>query len=134
VTIPTLSLANLVDRAAADGLLLSAGTDHLGLLAAMDAEWTLYRLKGLDPAASSRDRIGLVVQEAENTVHFLEDREQRKISRLWVHSADGEETADLAARLESVLSLPAERLEYGAPREWASAEKGALAPLVGQLA
>lgn len=135
VSIPTLSLANLIDRdAAVNGILLNSESDHLSLLAVMDSEWALYRQKGVGPALTAGDRRGLIIQEVENTVHFLEDRERKKVARIWVHSEDAEDGPEVVARLESALSLPAEMIEYAAPGEWNTREKAILAPLVGQLA
>jgi hypothetical protein len=135
VSIPSLGLANLVDRdAGANGVLVDSGSDHLSLLAAMNSEWTLYRQKAIGPALTAGERMGLIVQEAENTVHFLEDREKKRIVKIWVHSGDGEDGPELVAGLESALALPAEWIDYDAPGEWTARERSILAPLVGQLA
>ncbi len=134
VSVPTLSLANLRGGPGGSGLLLNAEADRLIFLAVMDSEWTLYRQKGIGFDQAAGPRTDTIVQELENTLHFLEDKEGKKVERVWVHAEGGEEAAGIVSRLKEVLPLPVEPLAYEAPEDWSDREKAALAPLVGQIA
>jgi hypothetical protein len=134
VTIPSLSLTRLPGLGeGGNGILLNAEGDYLSVFALMDSEWSLYRQKAIGPDLAGPERTDLVIQEVENTVHFFEDRERRKVGRIWVRSADPDETPEVVARLESTLALPAEPVDYDAPEVWDARQKAILAPLVGQL-
>jgi len=135
VTVPSLSLVNLVGvRPPANGLVLDIEPDCLSFLAFMDAAWTLYRQKAFGPDLSAEARADLVVNEVENTVHFLEDRERRKVERVWVRSGTADEGPDVVSRLNEALPLAAEVIDYDAPGDWDAREKAALAPLMGLIA
>ncbi len=134
VGVPTLSLANLRGGPGGSGILLNAEEDRLIFLAILESEWTLYRQKGIGADLGGDRRAETVVQELENTVHFLEDKERKKVERVWVHADGGEQAAGIVARLREALSLPVELIDYDAPGDWSEREKAALAPLVGQIA
>ncbi len=135
VTVPSLSLVNLIGGAAGqNGVLLNIEPDYLSFLAIMESEWTLYRQKGVSPDLAAGAKADLVVQEVENTVHFLEDKERKKVERIWVRSGAGEDGPGILSRLKSSLPLAAAMVDYAAPDEWNAQEKTALAPLMGQLA
>lgn len=135
VTVPSLSLVNLVGvRPAASGILLDIEPDCLSFLAIMDGVWTLYRQKAFGSDLSAEARADLVVNEVENTVHFLEDRERRKVERVWVRSGSADEGPDVVSRLNGTLPLAAEVVAYDAPGDWDEGEKAALAPLMGLIA
>jgi len=135
VTVPSLSLVNLIGGAAGgNGVLLNVEPDYLSFLAIMESEWTLYRQKGVSPDLAAGEKADLVVQEVENTVHFLEDKERKKVERIWVRPGAGEDGPGILARLKSSLPQPAAMVDYTAPEEWNAQEKSALAPLMGQLA
>jgi hypothetical protein len=134
VTVPTLSLANLRGGPGGSGILLNAEADRLIFLAVMDSEWTLYRQKGVGADLEPGRRADTIAQELENTVHFLEDKERKRVERIWVHADDGEEAAGIVARLKGGLPLPVELVDYEAPGDWSDGEKAALAPLMGQIA
>jgi len=134
VTVPTLSLANLRGGPGGNGILLHADADRLVFLAIMDSEWTLYRQKGIGADLDPRRRGDVIVQEVENTVHFLEDKERKKVERIWVHTEEADEPSGIASRLKGALPLPVELVDYEAPEDWSAREKAALAPLMGQIA
>jgi hypothetical protein len=135
VTVPSLSLVNLVGGSPGrNGVLLNVESDSLSFLAIMDSGWTLYRQKGLGPDLAADQRIDLVVKEVENTVHFIEDKERKKVERIWVRSGAWEDGPAVVFRLNESLPLPAELIDYAAPGDWNAREKAALAPLMGQIA
>jgi len=103
VTLPSLSLARLLERTAEDNVVLvNAEETALTVTALVGDVFSLHRLKPLAADAAS----ALVAQEAENTIHFLEDREKTRVQAVWVRStlADGED--GLIAALGERLSLP----------------------------
>jgi hypothetical protein len=135
VTVPSLSLVNLIDGTAGrNGVLLNIEADYLSFLAIMDSEWILYRQKGVSPDLPDGTKAELVVQEVENTVHFLEDKERKKVERIWVRSGAGEDGPGILSRLKASLPLPAAMINYAAPGDWSAQERTALAPLMGQIA
>ncbi len=136
VTVPTLTLVNLIGRTAAgNGILLNLEDETLTLLALMDSGWELYRQKSVGAAGGpeAEQRADNIVREAENTIRFLEDKEKKRIERLWVRSAAADERPELISRLEERIGLPLEPLDYEAPEGWSEAQKALLAPLVGQI-
>jgi len=135
VTVPSLSLVNLVGGCpGTNGILLNVDAETLSLLAVMESDWTLYRQKMIGSDSAAEDRSGLVAQEVENTVHFIEDKERQRVEKIWVRSLVWEEGAAIISRLNGILRLPAEFVDYTAPGDWDEREKAALAPLMGQIA
>jgi len=101
----------------------------------MDSGWALYRQKGVGaPGGPEADeRADNIVREAENTIRFLEDKEKKRIERLWVRTAVAAERPQLVDRLRDRIDLPLEPVVYEAPEAWSEAQKALLAPLVGQI-
>jgi hypothetical protein len=134
LTVPSLSLVNLLRGGPERSfILLNIEADYLSLLTVMNSEWTLYRQKGIGTDVMTDRKAELVVKEVENTVHFLEDREGKKVEGIRVRSESWEDGAVVVSRLQEVLGLPAEVIEYEAPEAWDVREKAILAPLVGQI-
>jgi hypothetical protein len=134
VTVPTLSLVNLIGICpGTNGVLLSIETDSLSFLAIMDSGWTLFRQKGLGPDLSAEAKADLIVNEVDNTVHFIEDKERKKVGRIWVRAAGATEGPALVSRLNGSLPLSAAIVEYPAPEDWNERETAVLAPLLGQV-
>jgi hypothetical protein len=136
VTVPSLALVNVVRRGGpASGLLLNLEDETLTLLALSGPGWTLYRQKDVgSPGGTGADeRAETIVREAENTLRFLEDKEQAGVERIWLRSSVAAERPALVARLKERIALPVEPVEYEAPEAWTEAHKAVLAPLVGQV-
>jgi len=134
VTIPSLSLVNLLDGGQDESaILLDIEADGLSFLAVMDGGWTLYRQKALGTDLSPEERISLVVQEVENTVHFLEDKERKRAAKIRVRSELWQEGPMVVSRLQDALALPAEMIVAAVPEDWEAGERAMLAPLVGQI-
>jgi hypothetical protein len=135
VTIPSLSLVNLLGAGLdSNGVLINIEPESLSLLAIMDSEWTLYRHKGVGADLEGDRKAELVAKEVENTVHFLEDKERKKVEQIWVRSASGEDGPQVVSKLEETLPLPVELINYAAPASWDARDKALLAPLMGQIA
>ncbi|MGD8536561.1 MAG: hypothetical protein PVF66_11995, partial [Candidatus Aminicenantes bacterium] len=96
VGVPILGLHSLLDtEKEKDLLLINIEEDSLCLAAIMDSEIALYRMKPI--LSSSQDeksevrRVEHVVKEVENTVNFVEDRENRKIRSFCIRQGFFEE-------------------------------------------
>jgi len=136
VTVPSLTLVNLVRRAgSASGILLNLEDETLTLLAIADSGWTLYRQKdvGAPGGAGLDERTENIIREAENTIRFLEDRDKARIEKLWLRCAATAEWPTILIRLKERIALPIQSFEYEAPQVWTEAHKAVLAPLIGQV-
>jgi hypothetical protein len=135
VTVPSLSLINLVGGATGlNGVLLNVDTDSLSFLAVMDSEWSLYRHKGIASGLPAGEKVALIVKEVENTVHFIEDKERKRVEKIWVRTGSWDDGPGIVSKLSAGLPLSAELVDYDAPADWDAGEKALLAPLVGQIA
>jgi hypothetical protein len=136
VSVPSLTLVNLVRRGSStSGILLNLEDETLTLLALVDPGWSLYRQKdvGAPSGAGANERTDNIIREAENTIRFLEDRDQARIERLWLRCASAAERPDVLARLKERIALPIGSFDYSAPEAWTEAHKAVLAPLIGQI-
>lgn len=138
VTIPTLSLAHFAAAGGAlGGLLLNLEEDSLSLLAFAGPEWLLYRQKGLGPgggpARSHETKAAQIATEIGNTVRFLEDKEKKKVEKVWVRTGILDGGPEFLAQMAAEVALPLVPVEYQAPNTWSAGEKALLAPLAGQV-
>lgn len=137
VGLPLLGLANLVNwNEEKDFFLVNIEKDSFGLLAVSDSEPALYRQKPLMPRQdenSLSERIRNIVQEIENTVQFIQDREKRKIASVWIRFGLLESEETLLSNLESRLDLPIRNMESLVNADIPKQDKKILAPLIGQL-
>ncbi len=128
VTLPSLSLARLLEQSAADSaVLVNAEETALSVTALIGNTFSLHRLKPLAADATA----AVVVQEAENTIHFLADREKTKVQTVWVRSTldDGEE--GVIAALGERLDLPVRSASALTESVLEPKEGRFLGPLVG---
>ncbi len=136
VSVPTLTLVNVVRRKEPGaGLLLNLEDESLTLLATADPGWTLYRQKDVGSPGGNgiEERADNIVREAENTLRFLEDKENAGIGRIWLRTSIAAERPALLERLKERIALPIEPVAYDAPEVWTEAHKAVLAPLMGQV-
>lgn len=136
VGIPILGLSNLIDwEREKDFLVVNIEEDSFGLLAVTNSETSLYRQKPLIPARGSDTTVGVqnIIQEIENTAHFIEDKEKRKIAVVWVRLGLLEREDEMFSNLETGLSFPVKSIDPLIKRGLAREDKKILAPLVGQL-
>jgi hypothetical protein len=138
VTAPTVSLLNLVDSENEKDLLVAnIEEDSLGVIAVTQAEPALYRLKtfpvGREGGLRFGQKIEAIVNEIENTAHFIEDREKREVRALWFRSGLKEGQEDILAGLKT--ALPFEVRAIQAPPSFGLAPEASafLAPLAGQV-
>lgn len=137
VGIPTLSLYHLLETSKAkDMLLINVEDDSLSLLGVINSEITLYRLKpflaSIQTDSSGLQRIESIVKEVENTVHFIEDKEERKVQSLWFRSGLMKEN-QIFSVLQEKASLPLTGVESRLNAPLGLREKKILSPLIGQI-
>jgi hypothetical protein len=138
LTGPTLSLLNLVEWDEDNDLLIAnIEEDSLGLAAVTRREPALYRLKmfaaerGIIQDVS--DKVETIIQEIENTAHFIEDREKREIRSLWFRSGLKDGRRDILEALRTGLSLDVRPIEVPASLGLTPGVSAFLAPLIGQV-
>lgn len=138
VSVPTLCLFNLLDwEGEADAIVANIEEDHLSLIAIINSEVSLYRLKAF--AFDSRSAMPFfqkmenIVKEIENTIHFIEDREKKRINSLWVRLGFLEAEADVISQLKGRFSLPLRQIESSIAFDLNLKEKQLLSPLIGQI-
>lgn len=133
---PTFGLYNVLDRQREeDFLLINIERESLSLLAAIQSEITLYRQKPLElrRSAPSSERVENIVNEVENTVHFIEDRESKKIQSLYIRFGFGAAEGDVFSELEERLTLHLKRLSVSPMPKLGEEETEILSPLIGQI-
>ncbi len=137
VGVPILALANLIDLGKErDFFLINIEKDSFGLLAVMDSDLFLYRQKPLMGGrreARLMESIQNIVQEIENTIQFIQDREKREITCLWVRFGLLESELEIFSQLESGLRIPVKKAESLVDFRLHEQEKRILAPLIGQI-
>lgn len=139
ISLATLGLSNLLDlKETAGGILANIEEDCLSMLAVLDGEPAFYRSKPF--LADSRDsrsvarRMENAAREILSTMTFLEDREKKQVSRLWVRSALAGAEDDPLAVLRPLLPLDVHPIEAAGFAGLRPKESRILAPLVGHLA
>lgn len=136
VGIPVLGLSNLIDwKREKDFLLVNIEKDSFGLLAITNSEASLYRQKPL-LALNQGDltaRVQNIVQEIENTAHFIEDKEKRSIATIWIRLGGSEPEGEMFSNLEKKLSFAVRSIPSLLKFKLRDEEKKILAPLLGQL-
>ena len=136
VGIPVLGLSNLIDwKKEKDFLLVNIEKDSFGLLAVTNSEASLYRQKPLINLNEDdlTVRVRNIVQEIENTVHFIEDKEKRSIAAVWIRMAEPGSGEEMFSRLETKLSFPVRSIHSLLGIKLRDEEKRILSPLLGQL-
>jgi Tfp pilus assembly PilM family ATPase len=138
LTVPTLSLLNLVDwEGEKDFIVANFEEDSISLAAITQSEMTLYRFKPFVIERQTRIQAGqnieTVIKEIENTVHFIEDREKREIHSLWLSSSLAENQAEVISQLARRLPFSIKPIESPYLSEIPPSERATLAPLAGQI-
>jgi hypothetical protein len=138
LSLSSLSLINLLPEAGEDVLVVNVEEDSLSFAAVIDSELSLYRQKAFTfdrtPGAPLVQRMGGLLQVVENTMHFLEDKEKKRVRSLWFRSGLPDAGVDIAAELRRLLALTVRETGELAGRGEGNSEKGLLSPLFGQLA
>jgi hypothetical protein len=138
LSLSSLSLINLLPAAGGDALVVNVEEDSLSFAAVIDSELRLYRQKAFvfdrTPGAPLAQMIEGLFKEVENTIHFLEDKEKKRVRSLWFRSGLPDAGADIAAELRRLLAMTVREMGELAVRGGGNGEKSLLSPLFGQLA
>jgi len=138
VSVPALLLSRLV-RPDNPGniLVVSCEEDHVSLLALLGGELSLYRIKPLPAggagAMNAPWRRDQIIREIETTMNFIEDKEQKRITGLWIRPIAWPEGADAAADLRARWPTLEISSEFPGPETLPPSERRILAPLIGQV-
>jgi hypothetical protein len=131
---PALSLINLIDwRTEPAGLLANLDDDSLGLVAVTRSEPALYRVKAFTGEGSEARRVDGVAKEIENTIHFIEDREQQAVPTLWFRNGLLDGGGDLPSALAGKLAVPVKPVPAGLLDSLPESERSILTPLAGLI-
>jgi hypothetical protein len=134
VSPPALSLVNLIDwRTEPAGLLVNLDDDSLSLVAITRSEPALYRVKAFAGERGEARRVDGLAKEIENTIHFIEDREQQAIPSLWFRNGLLDGSDDLPSALAGKLAVPVKPVPTAPLDSLPEAERSILAPLAGLL-
>ena len=138
LTAPSLSLLNLLDwQKGGDLLAVNIEDDSLSLAAVTAAELSLYRLKMFALERTGRRETTLqveaILQEIENTAHFIEDREKRQVRTLWFRSVMKGNQGDVLEALRKELPFDVQPVQVPPSFGLTGEASGFLAPLAGQV-
>ncbi len=135
---PLLNLYNLVlQNKGEEFLLINIEEESLGLLAVVESEIAFYRQKPLafqsEADTPSKQRLEEIIREIENTVHFVEDKEKKKITSLLARWGQAGMKEEMYSRLKKALSIPVKGIDVSGASELALEEKHFLSPLLGMI-
>jgi predicted transcriptional regulator len=138
VGVPSLNLYNLIDREKdKDFMLIDLERDAFTLLAVTDSEISLYRQKPITEDLSNQQSLmdlwKDIAQEVENTAQFVESKEKRKITCLWVRTGVFGSAEEILSSLEDRCQCPVKTIESSFQSDLPLEEKRLLTPLLGQL-
>jgi len=138
VGIPAPNLANLLKGDdAKNALIVNVEADSVSLLAVLDFEISLYRFKPFLPDALSSmlpaQKFETIVNEVENTVHFIEDREKKKVDAVWVRSVIPKSEGDLLDSAKGRTAFPWKSFAPAGPPMVNASDMEVLSPLIGQV-
>jgi len=138
VGIPAPNLVNLLKGdEARNALIVNVEADSLSLLAVLDSEVSLFRFKTFLPEAlrsmPPAQKMEAIVNEVENTVHFIEDREKKKVDAVWVRSVVPKSEGDLLAFVKGRAAFPWKPFAPGGPPMVNASDQEVLSPLIGQV-
>lgn len=138
VGIPAPNLVNLLKGDdARNALIVNVEADSLSLLAVLDFEVSLFRFKTFPSEAlrsmPAAQKMETIVNEVENTVHFIEDREKKRVDAVWVRSVVPKSEGDLLAFVRGRTAFPWKSFTPGGPPMVNAGDLEVLSPLIGQL-
>lgn len=138
VSAPIFSLYNVVDQEKnGEFLLINIEEESLSLVAVINSGIVLYRQKpfGFESRTlmPANQKIEEIVKEIENTANFVEDREKKKVSSLWLRLGALESEEEIFSELSRKLSFPLARIDVPLASNLGLKERQFLAPLIGQV-
>lgn len=138
VGIPSLNLLNLISfEQEKDFAVINIEEDSFSLAVVINSGLFLYRQKPFIIEAEKQDNqlrmTSNIVQEVENTLNFIEDKEKKTVTSIWVRMGALSSDEKIIAHLEEKLAFPVVKIETSIPFELKPTEKRVLAPLIGQV-
>lgn len=137
VGVATLSLFDLLKREEGNLMVINLEEDYIALMAVLNSEIVMYRIKPFvleeKTPLSVNKRINNVVQEVENTINFIEDREKKKIDSVRIRLGISNQKEEILSVLRENLSLPLEGIEASLASRLNFRESQILSPLFGQI-
>ncbi len=137
ISTPVMGLINLLRyETALDFLLLNVEEEAFSLAAVVRGEFALYRQKpfGFESPDEdeTRNKIATVVQEIENTMNFIEDREERKIEAFWIRNGSHDKNKFFEI-LNPMVRITPKNIAECSRLDSKIHDREQLAPLIGQL-
>ncbi len=131
--VPTLSLSRVVPPEREAGLVVNLESGHIGLLLLRDSVCGLYRQKLISAGAGGggQDLIQ-AVQEIENTLFYLEDKEKVRVGRVWLRCGDPGSWEETGQILSEALPVPVSLIEPDMAAGLSREERNLFAPLWGE--
>lgn len=139
VGIPFAGMVNLIlkEKEKESLMLVNVEEDALSLVALSPSGISLYRQKSFALESHEEDSIASryddILQEVENTLRFIEDREEKKIASLWVRTTLPETEEKLLADLSERLDVDVAGMDACIGGNLSPREKRLLSPLLGYM-
>lgn len=134
---PFMGLVNVIGKKDKNVMLVNIEEDAISLIGVTNSEISLYRQKSFVLESfdekSLRQKNDDITQEIENTINFIEDKEQTKISSLWVRTGLPTDGDSMLSDLTTRLSIPVEGIDSCLAGSQAPNEKRLLSPLLGHI-
>lgn len=137
IGVPVLNLVGLIRlEKSGHAMIVNIEEDYVSLLAILDGEVSLYRFKPFlqnsQNPMSPLQKADQVTNEIENTVHFIEDHEKKKVGLVWVRTALQRPDGGIVSLLKE--KLPALKIiEFSTSLPLRSQDQHILSPLIGQV-
>lgn len=137
VGMPFAGLVNLIKQEDEDLMLVNIEEDAFSIVGITHSEISLYRQKSLAPESQDEESVAQnfndITLEIENTLHFLEDKEKRKIASLWVRTGLPKTGEEWISNLSERLSTRVRGVDACLTGNFMPSEKRLLSPLVGHM-
>ena len=137
VGIPFAGLVNLMQKEKENLMLVNVEEDAFSLVALIHSGISLYRQKSFAFETQEEDpvmpRYDDILLEVENTLNFIEDKEKKKITSLWVRTILPEIEEKLLKDLAQRLSIQVVGLDACLEGSLNPGEKRLLSPLLGYV-
>ena len=134
---PVISLYHCVDWPEEKNILLiNIEADSLGLLAVVSKEIVLARQKGgflsEDEPDGEAPRIRNIIQEINNTIHFIEDHDHHRIDTIQIRLGFVEGGEKIFNALKDHLEFPVQKIVSTLKLSLSAEDQNILSPLLGQ--
>ncbi|MHB8054397.1 MAG: hypothetical protein ACYDH3_04025 [Candidatus Aminicenantales bacterium] len=130
ISLPTVALLGCLPKnGSLNYLIINVENEYFAVLAVLEGEPALFRVKPLTPGASWAE----AAEETAVTVRYLEDREKKRVDTVWLRPAAAGDVKAGAALIQKGAACAVKILPGDAPAEVAPADKIHLAPLLGEL-